>query len=247
MDSYAKGFVAGAFGVFISHPFDTIKTLIQENKQIPKSIKQLYRGVTAPIIGVGFEKSVVFGTYHFAKLNLGIKNEILNTFTCGAISGLSASIVVTPFERVKILVQGGSSYKNALSDIRYMYRGLTGTFLRETPGFAIYFTVYEQLKKLFYGKGKIELFASFIFGAIAGTISWVPIYPQDRIKTRMQSKNIGFLKALEEIKSSGEMYRGFRYALMRAIPLHAGAFFMFETLTKFQNSVACKKMTNDLR
>ena len=36
--SFLDGFVSGSVGILISHPFDTIKTYIQNNKVVPKNI-----------------------------------------------------------------------------------------------------------------------------------------------------------------------------------------------------------------
>jgi len=118
--------------------------------------------------------------------------------------------------------------------------GLSATFTREVPGFAIYFTTYEYLKNEFFRNYNqpITKSASFIFGGLSGMMAWVMIYPQDRIKTRIQSSMAvnqrGFLNVLYDINAEGgvrQFYRGFHYALMRAIPLHAGTFCMMEVLS----------------
>lgn len=231
MDAYIKGFISGCCGVILSHPFDTAKTLIQENKQVPLSLTKLYRGLIPPLIGVGFEKSVVFGSYEFMKRKIDTKYTYVNTAVSGMFAGLSASFIVTPFERVKILRQNGALYKDVIG-IRNMFRGVTATFTRETPGFGIYFTVYEAMKnKLYVDNNRfITPFGSFLIGALSGTVSWIFIYPQDRIKTKMQANNIGFLSAYNNVLKSGQMYKGFSFALMRAVPLHAGTFCVYECL-----------------
>jgi hypothetical protein len=82
---------------------------------------------------------------------------------------------------------------------------------------------------------------SLILGAVAGIVSWIFIYPQDRIKTRMQAQNKNFLESAFEIfKNPRQLYKGFHFALMRAVPLHSGAFFMFE----FLNSKSMQNLTN---
>jgi hypothetical protein len=54
---YVYGTISGCIGVAISHPFDTIKTCIQENKPLNLSAKSLYKGIIPPLIGVGLEKA----------------------------------------------------------------------------------------------------------------------------------------------------------------------------------------------
>ena len=63
MEQFIFGYISGMAGILVSHPFDTIKTHIQSNKPIPRSLNGLYRGIGPPLIGVGLEKSIVFGVY----------------------------------------------------------------------------------------------------------------------------------------------------------------------------------------
>ena len=62
-NSFVNGWISGSVGVTLSHPFDTIKTCIQDNKQVNLSIRSLYKGFFPPLFGVGFEKAIVFGVY----------------------------------------------------------------------------------------------------------------------------------------------------------------------------------------
>lgn len=63
----------------------------------------LYKGIGPPLLGMGLEKSVVFGTFHNAKAMMpafmGDKSKIAAS---GAISGIAASFIVSPYERLKI-------------------------------------------------------------------------------------------------------------------------------------------------
>ena len=120
---------------------------------------------------------------------------------------------------------------------------MSATFTRETPGFAIYFNVYESLKKKIYTERNLEIpfYSSFMFGGMAGLTSWIFIYPQDCVKTLMQAENSrisnkSFSETVREIYKKGgfsSFYRGFHFALMRAIPLHAGTFMTMEILKKY--------------
>lgn len=64
---------------------------------------------------------------------------------------------------------------------KFLFQGWSATLYREMPGFAIYFSTYNALKKA-KGGSEISLIYSFTYGAIAGSTSWLFIYPQDRIK-----------------------------------------------------------------
>lgn len=243
--SYAKyfayGYISGMAGIIASHPFDTAKTCIQDKKLIPRTLTGLYRGIIPPLFGVGLEKAIVFGTFQNT-IDYTHSNAI-----SGALAGLAASIVVTPVERIKILLQT-SSGSGSSSSIRFaelmkmssLFKGLGATWTREIPGFAIYFSVFNGLKEQ---TTKMTPFHSFGYGMCAGATAWVFIYPQDRIKTYLQSKidteiKVGYKSAIQDILRDGgimKLYRGFSFALMRAVPLHATTFTVMEHL-----------MTNDI-
>jgi solute carrier family 25 (mitochondrial carnitine/acylcarnitine transporter), member 20/29 len=239
--NFLYGGLSGMFGVIVSHPIDTIKTKIQENIKVSRSLRdlpKLYKGITPPLIGVGMEKALVFGIYETMSRNLLVdQNKYIKTSISGACAGMGATFIVTPFERLKILLQTDKKLRRQTFVPRNIFKGLSATFTRETPGFAIYFSTYEALKEKFYRDRNITKCGSFMFGGLSGAMAWVFIYPQDRIKTKMQAseKRITFRDSLREVYLENGFrgfYRGFHYALMRAVPLHAGTFMMMEILKK---------------
>lgn len=238
---YVKGAISGMFGIIISHPVDTIKTHLQTHKTL-NTFKfeplHLYRGITSPLLGVGLEKALVFGTYNYCRNNNINK---LNIPLSGAISGFVASLIVSPYERIKILRQNQTQFKmSECMKPNFLFKGLSATFTREVPGFAIYFSTYEYLKNKFYiSQNKdIDIVASFLFGGIAGSNAWLFIYPQDRIKTIIQSNNTNKVNIMELIKNTyqngglRQFYSGFSMAIARAVLLHSGTFCMMEILNK---------------
>jgi len=239
---YLNGGISGMVGILLSHPVDTIKTHIQTGHKLntfKPSFTNLYKGISAPLIGVGIEKAIVFGTYNY------IHSKTDNIPLSGAISGLMASLVVTPYERIKILKQNSQVIAFRDLNIRFLYKGFTPTFFREMPGFAIYFTTYEYLKKKTFTDHdkKIDYTRSFIYGGIAGVTSWIFIYPQDKIKTILQSQlHSGIEKTssntiksiINTIYKNGgikHFYSGFGWAAARAVLLHSGTFCMMEYLS----------------
>ena len=234
--NFGYGYLAGMAGIVASHPFDTIKTNIQKKQIVSYNMRNLYKGVAAPLFGVGLEKAIVFGTYETSKKYTN------SDFISGGIAGLTASFVVTPFERIKILLQTNQTIEKQMLNRRFLFQGLSATFYRETPGFAIYFSTYNYLKNGIQQQRKeceIRPLDSFLIGAFSGCASWIFIYPQDRIKTHLQAckeRQLGFTEGYKEVLNDGGyrgFYRGFHYALMRAIPLHATAFMTFEFCKKY--------------
>jgi solute carrier family 25 carnitine/acylcarnitine transporter 20/29 len=236
---YINGGISGMCGVILSHPIDTIKTHIQTGNKLSSfkpSFTNFYKGMSAPLLGVGLEKAIVFGTYNYA-----LKKTDNNIPLSGAISGLVASFIVTPYERFKILKQNAQVFTIKELNIKFLFRGLSTTFTREAPGFAIYFSTYEYLKKKNFTNHnkKIDYISSFIYGGISGITAWIFIYPQDKIKTIMQSetqnnKNIRSIKSIiNSIYKDGgfsQFYKGFSWAAGRALLLHSGTFCMMEYL-----------------
>ena len=236
---YIKGALSGMCGIILSHPVDTIKTHLQTYKSLNSfqyKPTHLYRGIISPLFGVGLEKSLVFGTYNFCK-----NQQNLNIPISGAISGFVASLIVSPYERIKILRQNETKFKwNECIKPSFLFKGLNATFTREVPGFAIYFSTYEYLKNKFYTSQNknIDIVSSFIFGGMSGTMAWLFIYPQDRIKTVIQSQK-DTVNVIELIKSTYKyggikhFYSGFSMAIARAILLHSGTFCVMEILNKY--------------
>jgi solute carrier family 25 carnitine/acylcarnitine transporter 20/29 len=238
---YLSGAVSGMFGIILSHPVDTVKTHVQMGtwNQFKPNIANFYKGIKSPLLGVGFEKALVFGTYNYCNQGMGY-----NIPVSGAISGLTAAMVVTPYERWKILRQTSQHF--SMSDISpgFLFKGLSATFTREVPGFAIYFSVYEVLKgktQEMYAR-KINYLESFVYGGISGVTAWIFIYPQDRIKTIIQSSTgntgstggIRIGDIMKDIYNKGGLkhfYSGFSWAVMRAMLLHSGTFCMMEIIT----------------
>lgn len=89
-----------------------------------------------------------------------------------------------------------------------IYRGIGITLLRDCPSYGLYFSkfkrttyddyltymplvTYEGLKRTFqYMKGPDQTLSTFdllMAGGLSGFGAWIPAYPQDVIKSRMQN------------------------------------------------------------
>jgi len=236
-NDFFYGMIGGMTGTIVSHPFDTIKTRIQSNKapatwpNIKNAImmKNLYAGLTPPLVGIMMEKSIVFGFYNKAK------DYGLNNFWSGIVGGFMCTMIVTPIDRIKIHFQN----KNTNNfNIMTMYRGFIPTICRETPGFGIYFTTYNYLASN-YNKEN-NMLRTFTFGALSGFSAWAFIYPSDLVKTKIQASqdNINIKNVIKTIYNENNIglrnfYKGFSLAIMRAMPLHGGVFLGYELSKKY--------------
>ena len=224
IDNYIIGAISGLIGAIIVHPVDTLKSNVQSNILSKLSIKDLYKGLTPAITSNVIEYTAIIGVYK------EIKKYTDNNFIAGGLSGLASSIPVTILERIKIMKQINitniNPYEPSSSTIKKSIKpnyisGLTITMTREVPGFAIYFSVYEYLKK----NRDITFYNNFINGAVAGSVSWLFIYPQDRIKTNIQGSNSknkirDIFRTIYRDGGIRSFYKGFHLCLIRACLLH---------------------------
>lgn len=168
----------------------------------------LYRGLLPQLIGVAPEKAIKLSVNDYARRIFKSKDGLLMPISieclCGGLAGMSQVIFTNPLEIVKIRLQvQGESMKDskylskgdgALKIIRGLgfrglYKGASACFLRDIPFSAMYFPIYNHLKKDVFmeseGKdiGFIRLLAS---GSIAAIPAAFLVTPADVIKTRLQ-------------------------------------------------------------
>ena len=176
------------------------------------------------------------------------KRQVNNSIISGAVAGFASSFIVTPVERLKIMSQIDPTTKIIKRyNLPYLFKGLSSTFTREMPGFAIYFTSYEYMKKILIGRSNndsiidtinnLQPYDHFIMGGISGFLAWFFIYPQDLVKTQIQAstdniKPLHIIKSIYKNNGLKGFFRGFHLALLRAIPLHSATFAMYEYLNK---------------
>ena len=228
---YIEGWIAGSVGLILTHPLDTIKTLIQDRKPIEYKFRPLYRGIIYPLIGAGLSRGSLFGSYAMSKeyfVDTSFKYEI-----SGAIAGICNAVVANPSQRYKIAVQTKNIPK--LSSIA---TGLHISILRDSIAFLIYFSVYERSKEYFFQNTSMIGYKSALLGGLAGASTWLVIFPIDTIKTQIQASGGTIREKIKIINSVNadqniisfirSYYKGFRYSIYRAVPLHAITFYVLE-------------------
>lgn len=167
----------------------------------------------------------------------------------GSMAGSIMALANCPIEllKVRLQVQDPSApqlYRNIFhcarhalvtQGVRGIYRGFTATILRDIPSFAGYFGTYEGIKVLLgsTSEGSPATWQLLVAGGLAGIGAWIPCYPQDVIKSRMQASTnyANTWQCVEQIYRQAGLrgfFRGFGPTLARAFPANAATFVAYE-------------------
>ncbi|XP_021835587.1 mitochondrial arginine transporter BAC1 isoform X2 [Spinacia oleracea] len=254
---YLAGLIAGVATVIIGHPFDTVKVKLQKHNTELHGVKYknglhcaarilqnegvrgLYRGAASSFIGMGFESSLLFGIYSQTKQSLQGKlkssgPDSLIIIPSAVYSGAIISFVLCPTELVKVTG---------------IFRGGTATFLRESLGNAVFFSVYESVRYSMHlqlkdasrdHKGLADLGVGIISGGLGGVAFWSAVLPLDVAKTMIQtnpdpnySRNpFQVLKLIYKQAGLRGCYAGLGPTIARAFPANAAAIVTWEFAMK---------------
>ena len=133
--------------------------------------------------------------------------------------------------------------------IRSVFRGSAMTLARDGPGSAAYFATYEYIKRKLTpldsnGKpsGQLSLTAVMVAGGAAGVAMWIPVFPIDTVKSRLQSAEgrptiRGTITGLYSRGGFKAFFPGIGPALARAVPANAATFLGVELAHKAMNRV----------
>lgn len=289
-----KDFLAGGFGgvccVVAGHPLDTIKVRLQtmpkpQPGQSPlykgtldcfmQTLRKegffgLYKGMAAPVAGVAPMFAICF-------LGFGIGKKIQQKhphddltypqlFKAGMLAGVFTTVIMTPGERIKCLLQIQADskvkkYKGPVDcakqlykegGIRSVYKGTGATLLRDVPASGMYFMIYEYLKYTLtpegHSRNELSVGRTLFAGGMAGICNWLVALPQDVLKSRLQTSSHGHHENIREVfkhmmKEEGffALYRGATPVLLRAFPANAACFMGYEVAMKFLDWVVPPK------
>lgn len=232
-----------------------IKLILEE-----EGVAGFYTGVWGTMAGQAVIKACAFWSNSCALnfLSQGRSSASLVELALAAgFCGFVTSFVVNPIERIKVILQSNVN-KNADSDNYWrcfldvlstdgvgglMFRGIEATLLREIPGYGFYFFAYQVLKLSPLAEALGPSWAALVCGALAGMISWLPVYPADVIKTNMQAQMGGDRESLSMRKVAAEMFRkggvsafydGIGAKLIRAAIAHAVTFSVYDAVMALQ-------------
>lgn len=263
-----SGCAAGVANVVSGFPFDTVKVRLQSSRGTYRSMlhcfseiwkkegmRGFYRGLTPPLIGGALETGVNYLVYSRLLAHLqGAKPqpELRDVPVAAAAAGVALSVILGPTELIKCRLQmAGLKYTHPMQCLRDTiakegYRGLTrglgATMAREIPGNAVFFSVYEALRRTLPGRPRrdqehISLLevvedatSAVVCGGIAGTTMWAAVLPLDVAKTRIQTAqpgsawDVGILRHLHMLTKEGgvrALWAGFSPTVVRAFPANA--------------------------
>mmetsp|Transcript_3777 Transcript_3777/g.4188 ORF Transcript_3777/g.4188 Transcript_3777/m.4188 type:complete len:309 (+) Transcript_3777:47-973(+) len=219
--------------VLVGHPLDTIKVRMQTMKVIQGQAPpykstldcalkmmsregpwSLYKGVTAPLLGVTPMYSLCFFGYGIGKSIFttedNFKNlDLLPIALAGATSGLFTTPILAPLERVKCILQTQTANLKPGEKPRFkgvpdlgmhlwktgglesINRGFSATMLRDCVASMAYFAGYEWFKSTLQVNDQTSwgqrTWRTLVAGGMAGVLNWLPAIPIDTLKSRLQT------------------------------------------------------------
>ena len=179
-------------------------------------------------------------------------------FSAGFFSGVVVSTVTTPIELIKCRMQAvpsGVFFRNSLDCLLFtlrhggwkgLFRGHASTLMREGPGNAIYFTLYEVIvRAITKGQDRDNISPKLLMlaGSISGMAYWLPMFPADLIKSKIQADTMTnrkpFFNIFKEIlRQEGirGLYKGLGITLVRSVPANACIFYFYESSVRLVNT-----------
>ncbi|KAE9401005.1 mitochondrial carrier [Gymnopus androsaceus JB14] len=221
----------------------------------------LYKGMASPLLGIAGVNSLLFASYGVSKRIVSPYGQLSlpETSLAGGMAGAANAILSSPVEMFKVRMQGqygGAQDKRLRVLAREMWsqwgfrkgvmRGYWVTVAREIPAYAAFYTAYEFSKRKFtsiYGT-QLPVWALLASGSTGGIAYWLPCYPIDVIKSRIQLREtpptgtpIQYIarEARAVIAESGVrgLFNGLTPSLIRSIPAAASTFAAFEIVREY--------------
>jgi len=230
-DSLFAGALAGTAQIATGHPFDTIKvwnvkyrqTMLQSSRQLYRrgGLKQFYRGAVPPLINSMAANMAIYYTYAYFR-----DQHQLTPFQAGMVSGAAVTLLESPSDMIKTHLQTTSTrgVAAAVRELRFdVFRGFSGTMIRNIPSVGLYFWGYTLTKRQFEN----PYLGGFIGGGVAGFLCWAPTYPLDYLKTRQQTSRQK-LRDIIRVTRPREYFIGMVPCVARAIIINPFIFLAYE-------------------
>eukprot|EP00898_Chlorokybus_atmophyticus_P003744 jgi/Chlat1/4370/Chrsp29S04520 len=170
--SFVAGAIAGASGVFVAHPLDTVKTRVQagwgSQERGALSVARgifledgmigFYAGVGSAIASTAPAVAVRMATYESIQGPIRAmlpKHRAAANMLAAGIGEVLCVIVRNPFELVKQRLQSGRTRASVVQTVvgiiraegvRGLYQGIQASMLRDVPQTVLNFAVYRAIK-----------------------------------------------------------------------------------------------------
>jgi len=208
---YLAGSIASLVQTLTVYPLDTLKIYKQSRLNKPLKINNLYKGIKYPLMFDIISGSILFGTYYNFKKSYSKE-------TSSVLTGIIMGTAITPFEIYKI------KHQLHLSTRIPIYRGVHISILRESIGNYIYFGSYDYFHN-------VLTYSAAVSGGLCGGLMWTLIYPIDYIKTNyIINTNTTIANIIKT--NYKNMFNGYTYCLMRAVPANIIIFETYERIMK---------------
>ena len=211
--------------------------------------------MASPLIGVSIQNAFLFGTQRVTR---GLfQGGVYGEFLAGSLTGALQSWISSPVEMSKIRLQvqnigekttrAERRYKGPVDILRKMFReegvkgpgrGFLVTFLRDSPGYGVYFGAYAWFCDMLTPNGgshhDLSVPRLLFAGGVSGAVSWIVIYPIDVVKTRVSVEGFqpvgryrNYAHCVTECVQEGGLRvftRGILPTLVRAFPVNGVTF-----------------------
>jgi len=240
---FIPGYLQGTTRVLISHPFDYVRLYLQTNQSSSikdffknHSYKNLYRGVSIPLLIVPIDRAIQFKSYEFL-------NKHYNPFISGALCGVISSIFSLPSnflcnnyilkETKTNLIYFIKEEFRKQKDIKKLIYGYKPELIRSILGTSIYLGVYGNMRKAF----GLDSFQSVINSMVAGLSVWTITYPLETLKVEQQvNKNKSLISIYNDrIKKFGilNLWKGILPIYVRTIPSSIIGMVVYEKVERY--------------
>ncbi|XP_015262977.1 PREDICTED: solute carrier family 25 member 51 [Gekko japonicus] len=209
---YICGYCAAITNVGVTFPLQ--KVLFRQQlygvrtrdaiRQLQKDgLRNLYRGILPPLMQKSTTLALMFGLYEdLSSLLLShVSAPELLTRSAAAVLAGTTEAILTPFERVQVLLQDYKHHDKFTNTfqafrvlrehgIREYYRGLVPILLRNGPSNALFFGLRGPIKQCLPEATtyRTHLINDFICGGLLGAMLGFLFFPLNVVKARMQSQ-----------------------------------------------------------
>jgi hypothetical protein len=225
MQDFIPGFLQGLTRVLISYPFDYVRTKFQANPQLSwKDIqfgKNVYRGVSIPLITVPIDRALQFGIYE--RMNRGGYTLLQSSL----VATLLSSLYSVPANYLQTQVMIHKDTKLRFSNMSF--RGYGADTARSVLSSFIYLNTYGYLRKTIPEKHHNY----FLFGIVSSSILWSIVYPLDTLRVLKQTTDKSYSQLLKT--HTNFLYKGLPLVLLRSIPSSGMGMFVYETSRAYIN------------